>query len=852
MARPPRADRSLTRGGVLVAAALAIFATDLPRAHGQVAEVVVTARKRDENVQNIPVAVTAISGKQIAQYNLTDVLQVQEQTPQLIIARGSSGSGADISLRGIGASSENIGIEQSVAVNIDGVYYGQGRAIDEGLFDVSGVQVLKGPQALFYGKNATAGAIAILTNDPTSHYEAGLTAGYEFYGQQPYVEGYASGPIINRLDVRLAFRLAQQNSGYLSNIAPVGVYHTFDVATGNLNSNPTSIPPSYLGGDKDALARLTLKWNPIDPLTVTVKGTFDQHNTNNNVDNSVDVYCPLGVPQSEVGTAAATPCGKSFTGRQPALPIEIASVPNSLEGKAGGQDFEHYQSGTLYLKINYTQPNYTLTSTNGFQHMFNDWADNQNFTNSPLVYAGEHFDWDQFSSEERFDTTFHFPVNFAGGFYFQTTALHFNQDVDFAAAQNTAAAPLDEFVAYNKLSATTGHTYAVFGQGIWDILHNLELTAGARYTHELKDLYFLQPYVNPTLFALFIPYNPANPTAGGGVCMCNSIGAHQTFDNVSPEVTLTWKPTTDLTVYGAYKTGYKSGGFSNSAILSTGTLAGDLQFKPETSTGFEFGVKSLLFDSQFRLNADIFDFLYSNLQVDFFNTPTFNYITLNAASARTYGVELQADYAPRNIPGLTLRFDGVYNNSHYGTFEAPCSPAGLTYEQGCAAVRVVGAGGSYTFSPNCGSGGLEPNCNFMNVNGQPTALAPKFVAVIGGEYSHDISSQLKAGILLNVRASTDYITNGFPSGVTEQVDRQSAYATLDAVVFLGSINGHWEASVIARNITDTFISVGAGGLPLSGGTTGCKVSVCGPQLISDQAATVLNPRTVAIQLKYKY
>ncbi len=855
MVRPPGAHRSLTRGGIIVAAALAIFAADLPRAHAQVAEVVVTARKREENVQNIPVAVTAISGQQVQQYNLSAVEDVQEQTPQLIIARGSSGSGADISMRGIGASSENIGIEQSVAVNVDGVYYGQGRAIEDSLFDVSGVQVLKGPQALFYGKNATAGAIAILTNDPTSRYEASLTTGYEFYAQQVYVEGVLSGPVSDKFGLRLAFRYADAGSGLFNNSAGPSAYQTLDIGTSppTPHSNPTAIPPSYIGGDKDALVRLTAKWTPTDALSVTLKGTFDSHSTNNNVTNGVDVYCPGpgGIPQSEEGLSNALVCGKTFTIRQPALPLVIANTPGSLESLAGGQDFERYQQGNVYLRINYVQPNYTLTSTNSFQHLFNDWADNQNFTNAAAVYAGEHFTWDQASSEERFDTTFHFPLNFAGGFYFQTTTLHFNQNVDFAGAQDSAAPPIDQYVAYNKLSATTGHTYAVFGQGIWDIIPNLELTGGARYTHETKDSYFEQPYVWPALYSLFIQYDPANPTAGGGVCNCNSIGAHQSFDNVSPEATLTWKPTHDLTIYGAYKTGYKSGGFSNSAILSTGTLAGDLQFKPETSKGFEIGVKSLLFNDQLRLNADVFDFLYSNLQVDFFNTPTFNYVTLNAASARTYGVELQADYAPRGIAGLVLHFDGAYNNSHYGTFEAPCSPAGITYEQGCTAQRVVNSNGSYTFSPNCGDSAANL-CNFMNVNGQPTALAPRWTGVLGGDYSHDVSSALKAGLSVNVRLSSDYITNGFPSGVTRQVDRQPSYGALDAVLYLASLNGHWEASVIGRNLTNTFIMVGEAGLPLSGGTTGCRVSVCGPQLISDQGATVLNPRTVAIQLKYKY
>jgi outer membrane receptor protein involved in Fe transport len=442
------------------------------------------------------------------------------------------------------------------------------------------------------------------------------------------------------------------------------------------------------------------------------------------------------------------------------------------------------------------------------------------------------------------------PINFAGGFYFQTTDMHFNQNVDFAGAQNTAAPPRDEFVAYDKLSATTGHTYAVFGQAIWDIVKNVELTGGARYTHEIKDSYFEQTYVWPALRGLFIQYDPSNPTAGGGACDCNSIGAHQTFDNVSPEATLTWKPRENLTLYGAYKTGYKSGGFSNSAILSTGTLAGDLQFKPETSKGFEFGVKSLLLDHQLRLNADVFDFLYSNLQVDFFNTPTFNYVTLNAASARTYGVEVEAEFAPSAIRGLTLRMAGAYDNSRYGQFIAPCSPAGLTYEQGCNIQRVVAANGGYSFSPNCGT---APNlCNFMDVSGRPTALAPKWTASFGETYERDVSARLKAGLAVDVRVSSGYIANPFPSGVAEQIDHQGAYGMLDAVAWLESIDKHWRLSVIGRNLTNTFVSTGTFGLPLSGGTAGCKTAICGSQTVADQGATVENPRTVAIQITYKY
>jgi len=819
---------------------LAFVAIDASTAQAQIETVVVTARKREENVQNIPIAVSTVSGAQIAKFNLTSVEQISQATPQLIISRGSSGSAADITMRGIGSSFENIGIEQSVSVNVDGVYYGQGRAINEGLFDVSNVQVLKGPQALFYGKNATAGALAVQTNDPTDQLEAFITAGYEFTAEEPYVEAVASGPVTDDFGLRLAVRFSNQFSGYLKQTAPAGIYTTIDAATFAVNHYPTANPPDYLGGDQNTLARLTGKWNPISDLTVTLKGTFDRLLSNDNSTNVVNTYCPLGYAQSD---PYHMPCTRSFAEPQPALPLAIAQIPGSIAGKEGGQDFEHYQSGTLYANLTYSTAKYTLTSTTAYQHLINDWAGNQNFTAAPLVFADEHYVWNQFSTEERVNTTFDFPVNFSGGLYYQTTDLRFLQDVYFAESQNTAAPrPLDEFVSYNKNSGTVGHTYAAFGQVVWDILPNLEFTGGARYTQELKSSYFYQPYVNPFLTGLFIQYDPSNPAT--------SVTADQHFHNLSPEATLTWKPEENLTLYAAWKEGYKSGGFSDSAILSTLTQPSDLQFKPEKAKGVEAGIKSIWLDNQLRLNVDAFDYLYSDLQVDFFNTPTFNYITLNAASARTEGFEYQAEYAPESIQGLILRLDGAYDDAHYGQFDAPCYPAGLTYEQGCNLLRVIGSKGSYTFSPNCGT--ATNLCDFMNVTGGPTSLAPKWTTVLGEDYDTPVGNGLKLGIASDVRLSSGYTANPFPSGVAEKIDHQSAYGMLDAVLSLSSENGFWEVSLIGRNLTNTFVATNTQGLPLSGGTTGCKVSICGPQLVSDQGAVVDDPRTVALQLTVHY
>ena len=132
------------------------------------------------------------------------------------------------------------------------------------------------------------------------------------------------------------------------------------------------------------------------------------------------------------------------------------------------------------------------------------------------------------------------------------------------------------------------------------------------------------------------------------------------------------------------------------------------------------------------------------------------------------------------------------------------------------------------------------NCDFMNVSGRPTSLAPRWTGVVGG--------RLTARASVDVRLSGSYLLSPFPSGLAEQIDRQNAYAMVDAAFSIGGIGRHWLVSLICRNLTNTFVATGSAGLPLSGGVSGCKVANCGPQLVSDQAFTVEKPRTVTLQL----
>ncbi|MEK9624429.1 MAG: TonB-dependent receptor plug domain-containing protein, partial [Halieaceae bacterium] len=187
-------------------------------ASGGLEEVVVTARKREESLQDAPLTVTAYNAKRIAEYDITSLERIQQVTPQLYVGRVSNGSGAQITMRGIGASAAtSIGIEQSVAVVMNGAYYGQGRVLNEGMFDLGQIEILKGPQSLFFGKNATAGVISLTTAKPTEEWEINANVGYEFETEQTRVEGIVSGPLSDTVGIRLAIRESQMDGGWYKN-----------------------------------------------------------------------------------------------------------------------------------------------------------------------------------------------------------------------------------------------------------------------------------------------------------------------------------------------------------------------------------------------------------------------------------------------------------------------------------------------------------------------------------------------------------------------------------------------------------------------------------------------------------
>jgi len=782
---------------------------------GGLEDIVVTARRKEENLQNIPVADQVISGAQAQNLQITSIEKVSVLAPQLIVGRNGTGSGAAIGLRGISVNATSISLEQSVATVIDGVYYSGGRALNIGLFDVGQLELLKGPQSLFYGKNTTAGALSINTADPSGKFDGQIRVGYEFKAKQPSVEAYVDVPLSDSLSARISGKVLKQYGALIENTAYTVTNTTKDIATGVVTSHVTPPGDSNLPGEKTILGRLGLKFDPGNGFVAVWKNTYNYYRTNAANSASVISVCESG----KVQTDPTAPCGHVFKVASGAIPADIAKF-NPYENRYGGNDYLDYYMFNSTLNMTYDVGKVSLSLVPAYTTYTDYWVTDSDFTTlylnrDPSLGTGgnnaatrEH--QSAFSVEFRAQAKLGGPINFMAGGYFQSSQMQFAQENLFpGGAENSAVTDQTlRYLTVRKRAFSNGKTYSAFGQVLIDITPQLNVTGGLRYSKENKDSELSQPYVFPGATASFKQ---------------TTIGNNQSFDNLSPEATITWKPSSQVTVYGSYRTGYKSGGFSISGTISPNTVASDATFGPEKVHGFEGGVKSTLFNRQLRLNLGLYTYNYTGLQVDFLNPITIQYLTTNAASALTKGIELEAEYAPLSVPGLRLSATAAINDAKYKSFPlAPCL-TGQTPAEGC------------TLLPNT-SGAFTR----QDLSNQATPQAPKFVATTGIDYSTPIGGGLKLGGTANMRYSSRYKTYAFAPDNAKRF-YQEAYATVDVSIRLSAEDDRWELALVGKNLTNHFIQSSAFDLTYTGARTGLATG-----LHSDVRATIYDPRTVAL------
>ncbi|MFC0202911.1 TonB-dependent receptor [Novosphingobium soli] len=552
-------------------------------AEPEISDIIVTARKRQESILQVPVVVSAVSGDTLQKFQVTQISDLPRLVPGLVLGGNLLSIGPQVTIRGVGTSSSDPGVDQSVSLNIDGLSLGQGLAFGSAMFDVGQVEVLKGPQALFYGKSSPGGVISLRTADPTDERELIARASYDFESVEGRGELILSGPVSDRLKLRLAGAFSN-GEGYYNNVGqPLA-------GTGALAPSRREPQPRNL------VLRGTALWEPIDDLTVRFKVNHAYDRTIRGEQFQL-ASCPQGngltfgfgsgVPGSGIPAAPnfLTPVDPIpfATGEDCRMNRTISGVymdPASFPGiPNGGVPFLTNRQDFGTLELNYDiASGLTLTSTTAYYELVSASLVNtsQFGPAGPGLAAANDFKRREFTEELRLNSDFAGPLNFTlGGFYedgqiYDRVTFYRNRAYGFLSPAVVGAEILND----DRSTTVDITTYSLFGQLRYRIVEPLELAAGVRWTDETRTESVYDFLAGRDLTStLPVPRIHAS--------------------NFSPEFTLSYKPSTDLTLFGSWKKGYKSGSFK----LGVPPVAGeDNAFGDEQVEGYEIGLKSRLLD----------------------------------------------------------------------------------------------------------------------------------------------------------------------------------------------------------------------------------------------------------------
>lgn len=760
------------------------------------ADIVVSARRREERLQDVPVAATVIDQQQFRQYDLTSVANIRIAAPEITLDRGFSGAGTSISLRGVSSSSIDAGVEQSVLLDFDGMATSRGRILNDALFDLESVTVLKGPQAVFFGKNSPGGVVSVRSASPGKSFNGYVRAGYEFTTNNKQVEAAIGGPLGGGFGARLAL-FGSDNDGWIRNQNP-GVPNVFFAAV----TGDTTLPPApqRLGAERKFGARGTLTYDA-GAFSASLKLLISRQRGQGIQSFSEVMACPPSRSRPGTVTGLIDPtgdCKLNDRSSQGAASPTIAAAWPEVRRYNNGKAYSHNKSVLPVLTLNYDFGQLNLTSVTGYYDYDYVTQGNADATSYAYFWSYSNEKNKSFYQELRATTSFEGNFNFAfGGHYEHNRRTLFVGGINGPQPRDPATGKYNTYdnEQHNKVEA-----FSLFGQATIDILPTLELAGGARYTKQTNELNSFTTYLNPVITTI-------SPVG-------RNIVGRKSEDNISPEATLTWRPNSDLTVYGAYKTGFLAGGYSNPGILSRVTTINTLSFDKEEVDGFEVGVKGSFLNR--RLNASLtgYRYVYKGLPLTSLvalSQTSVVYVTQNAANTEVKGVEFEGSY--RTSGGLTLRASAAYNDAHFVSFDQAQCWTGQTLAQGCLVDPVTRA-------------------TYQNLSGRTVNRAPKWIATAGAVQQFDVSEGWTATVNADLRYSSSYFTavNLNPYSL------QRSYVLFNAGVRVDSDRG-WSLALIGRNITNR--RYGTLGIDKPGGV-GEVFTVAG------------EPRAVVLQLETKF
>jgi iron complex outermembrane recepter protein len=772
------------------------WAQQAPPAANQPAltEIIVTAQKREQNIQDVPISVIALSAQQLKEGGVTDIKNLQALTPGLTVTSTTSENVTTARIRGIGTVGDNPGLESSVGVVIDGVYRPRNGVGFGDLGEIEQIEILEGPQGELFGKNNDAGVISIVTKRPSTTF--GVTA-------------EATGGNYNDREINASV------TGPLGDISAARFYAGYQRRDGFLNINTGLGPNSDNRADNRNMYTMRGQYlvTPSDAVSFLVIGDYSKRN-----ESCCGAVQVADGPFAGIANALASiPALGGRTGT-----VAEASPPLSPFNRQAYANYPLAQqirdmgiSGELDWDLGFAK----LTSITA-------WRDNTIISGNDVDYTGidilqqpgnegNQTDFKQTSEELRLAGK-NGPLDWLVGGFFSSEILTSNTAIYAGSAWDlyvgglssasvgtnppnfllipgfTGQPPGSTFIpgvsGEQDFYHQTSKSYAFFTNETYNITQGLDLTAGLRYTSEKKTA--ISNYVSPdggsgcgrlltSGAALLPPTSPEYQFLLGYGCatLFNPFFAGKSTNqslsegNVSGTVKLSYRFSEDLMTYVSWANGYKAGGFNLARTTAVTGPQGaltpnfDTEFPRETVQSYEIGVKSMLADRTVRLNASIFDQKYTNFQL---NTYTgIQFVVSSIRKVESKGAEFDTSWATP-LSGLSLS-------------------GGVTY----AFTNITEFGGSLPlFAPN-----LATSLSRLN---NRLSFAPLWSGVAAATYTVPLSSSLEFRANVNEKYNSSYNTGSD----LDPRKLQGGYGLLNARLGVGSTDGKWTVEIWGANLAN--------------------------------------------------
>ncbi|AFV00681.1 TonB-dependent receptor [Simiduia agarivorans] len=738
-------------------------------------EVVVTAQKRVERLQDVPISVNAVSGAKMDEAGITNLEGMTAYVPNLTM--NQTGIGTIIAIRGI-SSGINQGFEQSVGQYVDGIYYGRAQLARAPFMDLERVEVLRGPQSILFGKNSIAGAISMVTAKPTDEFEGQVTALYEPSHGEKDLRVVLSGPLTDSLSGRLSL-LGREIDGYYENTT--------------LNRDESA--------EKEQVIRGQFRWDATEDLTMNLKvetGSFDTKGRFLEPVNPVTL--PGGLSYADALFGAT---GGAY----------VLDTEQNFKRQSNG-DFSNNDTENATFTIDWGLGEHTLTAVTGYNAYNYEEDCDCDFTGATVFTADSREDFKQYSQEIRIASPQGETIDYIAGLFYQSSEMDFDDAIRVPTTSLLGGlSALLPGTASQRTFTQDSTLWAGFAQATWNISTDWRLTVGGRYTAEDKEATRRQHHTNTlgqdvgatdlllnTVYTAFLlePYEEISDKRSEG--------------KFTPLITAQWDATEDTMLYATYTEGFKSGGFdvrSNAhpdpdygvniianqsplVIVQTtaanGFAPGVFEYEEEKAQSFELGSKMTLADGAAELNVALFHTNYTDLQTSQFDG-VLGFNVTNAGEATTQGIELDGRWLITN--GLTLSGSLGYLDFNFDKFPNSQCYFGQTPD-------------STEYPGLC------------DLSGKTREFAPQFQGTISADYAQTIGDNLEWRLTGDINFSDSY----YASPTLDPNLQQDAYAKLNLRLALGAQDGQWEVALVGKNLTDEAVSTFGNQLPVSTRLTG--------------------------------